>query len=76
MVKQVLKFVIMYMAAIVSIVRRCGLAIKAYHSNQHNKTKLTLYMPLLLLKDLFLIQLYISFHIIAVYVEACAMAVK
>ena len=35
------------MTAIVSIISRCGLTIEACHSNQPNKSKLTLCKPLL-----------------------------
>ena len=41
------KFYNFYMTAIVSIISRCGLTIEACHSNQPNKSKLTLCKPLL-----------------------------
>ena len=47
------------MAAIVSIVTRCGLRIEAPHRNQTNKSKLALYKPLLHFYS-HLKQLYIS----------------
>ena len=60
------KFYSLYMAAIVSIISRRGLTIEARHRNQPNKSKLSLYKPLLCLyKPLLCLyshlkQLYIS----------------
>ena len=41
------KFCSFFMAAIVGIISRHGLTIKAHHRNQPNKSKLALYKPLL-----------------------------
>ena len=41
------KFYSFYIAAVVIIISRCGLRIKAHHRNQHYKTKLSLYKPFL-----------------------------
>ena len=41
------------MAAVINIVSRCGLRIKAYYINQSNKTKLALYKLLLPIQESF-----------------------